>query len=225
MNRPLDPERLAVDRIGDPETVAPRHIRQAVWREVGRYVNRWVDHGGTALDLGAGRGDFVHFVDAKRKIAFDLSLDMLDEVPDGIEREAGDITDLSRFADNSIGTAMASNVLEHLEWPELERLAAELRRVLIPGGHMIVVNPNFRLKPREYFDNYTHRTIHTDRSMPGWFRSQGFDVTHVEGRFLPWTMNSRLKFGHKLVPLYLKLPYRPIAGQMLVVVRKPVAGR
>jgi ubiquinone/menaquinone biosynthesis C-methylase UbiE len=221
MNRPLDPERLAVDRIGDPASVAPRHIRQAVWREVGRYVQRWVDRGGVALDLGAGRGDFVHFVDASRKIAFDLSAEMLTEVPAGIEREAGDLTDLSRFGDATIGTALASNVLEHLEWPELEQLAAELRRILVPGGHMIVVNPNFRLKPREYFDNYTHRTIHTDRSMPGWFTSQGFEVVHVEGRFLPWTMNSRLQFGHKLVPLYLKLPYRPLAGQMLVVVRKP----
>ena len=30
-------------------------------------------------------------------------------------------------------------------------------------------------------------------------------------------MKSRLSFGHASVPLYLRLPYRPLAGQMLVV--------
>jgi ubiquinone/menaquinone biosynthesis C-methylase UbiE len=222
-NRPLDPERLPIDRIGDEATTpVPRHVRQAVWREVGRYVSRWVDASSTALDLGAGRGDFLDSIVAKRKIAFDLSEQMLEEVPDGIEREAGDITDLSRFESGSIGTALASNVLEHLEWPELDRLMAELQRVLKPGGHVVIVNPNFRLKPKSYFDNYTHRTIHTDKSLPGYFKSNGFQIAHVEGRFLPWTMSSRLSIGHKLVPFYLRLPWRPLAGQMLVVARKPV---
>jgi hypothetical protein len=31
------------------------------------------------------------------------------------------------------------------------------------------------------------------------------------------TMKSRLSRAHRLVPLYLRLPYRPRAGQMLVV--------
>ena len=79
------------------------------------------------------------------------------------------------------------------------------------------MQPNFRLRPREYFDDYTHRTIFTDRSLGDFLTASGFAVEHVERRFLPLTMKSRLSFGHALVPLYLRLPYRPLAGQMLVV--------
>jgi len=49
---------------------------------------------------------------------------------------------------------------------------------------------------------------------------QGFDIERIEPRFLPLTLRSRLSWGHRLVPLYLKLPYRPLAGQMLVVARR-----
>jgi SAM-dependent methyltransferase len=135
--------------------------------------------------------------------------------------QIGDITDLSRFETASIGTIVASNVLEHLDWPELDTTCDEMLRVLKPGGRVILIQPNFRLKPGTYFDNYTHRSIHTDRSLPGYLTVRGFDIEHVEGRFLPFTMASRLSFGYKLTPLYLKLPWRPIAGQMLVVGRAP----
>jgi hypothetical protein len=37
---------------------------------------------------------------------------------------------------------------------------------------------------------------------------------------LPMTLKSRLSSGHKLVPLYLRLPWRPLAGQMLLIARK-----
>ena len=92
--------------------------------------------------------------------------------------------------------------------------------MLSPGGNLILVQPNFRLAPRRYFDDYTHRTIWTDTSLGDLVAAHGFDVVRSEPRFLPLTMKSRLSFGHRLVPLYLRLPYRPLAGQMLVVARR-----
>ena len=71
----------------------------------------------------------------------------------------------------------------------------------------------------EYFDDYTHVAVFTDRSLPDLLAANGFAREHVEARFLPLTMKSRLSFGHRLVPLYLRLPWRPLAGQMLVVAR------
>ena len=78
-------------------------------------------------------------------------------------------------------------------------------------------SPNFRLRPHEYFDDYTHVAVFTDRSLPDMLEANGFTRDHVDARFLPLTLKSRLSFGHRLVPLYLRLPWRPLAGQMLVI--------
>ena len=154
---------------------------------------------------------------ARGRVAFDQRADLADYVADGVQAEVGDVTDLSRFASGSFDAVFASNLLEHLEWPQLERCVDEVVRVLKPAGHFIAVQPNFRLNPGHYFDDFTHRTIFTDESLADFFTSRGLEVVHREARFLPLTLKSRLAFGHKLVPLYLRLPYRPLAGQMLIV--------
>jgi SAM-dependent methyltransferase len=141
-------------------------------------------------------------------------------VPAHVEAIVGDATDLSRFDDASFDVVFASNFLEHLAWPDIDRLVVGIRRVLRPGGRFIVVQPNFRLQPGAYFDDYTHRTIFTDRSIHDYLVVQGFEIERLEPRFLPLTLRSRLSWGHRLVPVYLKLPYRPLAGQMLVVARR-----
>ena len=138
-------------------------------------------------------------------------------------REAAESLAKSRavFADAEFNNVTASNFLEHLEHPDIDRCLAEVFRVLRPGGHLILVQPNFALAPRAYFDDYTHRTIHTDVSLADRLGAAGFDMVRVERRFLPLSMRSRLSLGHRLVPLYLRLPWRPLAGQMLLIARRP----
>jgi SAM-dependent methyltransferase len=199
----------------------PHEARSAVWTHLARYLQRWVPADGAVVDLGAGYADFLAHVAARRKVAVDLHPDLAAMVPAGVEAVIGDVTDLGGFPDGSFDAAFASNLLEHLEWPAIERLLDEVRRVLVPGGHLILVQPNFRLAPRQYFDDFTHRTIFTDRSLADLLGASGFEVDHVEPRFLPLTMKSRLAVGHRLVPWYLRLPYRPLAGQMLVVAHRP----
>jgi SAM-dependent methyltransferase len=198
----------------------PDESRAKVWAHVAAYLQRWVSPDGALLDLGAGYGDFSRSITAARKVAFDANPALPRIVEPPIEAEIGDVTDLSRFADATFDVVFASNLFEHLPWDPLERAVTETRRVLKPGGRLVLVQPNFRLKPKEYFDDYTHRTIFTDRSLVDFLNASGFRVEHVEARFLPLTMRSRLSFGHALVPLYLRLPYRPLAGQMLVVAER-----
>jgi ubiquinone/menaquinone biosynthesis C-methylase UbiE len=195
----------------------PDEARGKVWAAVCTYLQRWVPVSASVLDLGAGYGDFSRHIRAARRVAFDANPALPSMIEAPIEAEVGDVTDLSRFDDDSFDVAFASNLFEHLSWPDLEATVVEVRRVVKPGGRLIIVQPNFRLRPREYFDDYTHRTILTDRSLADFLNASGFTVDHVEPRFLPLTMKSRLSFGHALVPLYLRLPYRPLAGQMLVV--------
>ena len=115
----------------------------------------------------------------------------------------------------------ASNLLEHLEWPSIERTLDEVRRALKPGGRLILLQPNFRYCAGTYFDDYTHRTIFTHVGLADLLASRGFEVERVVPRFLPFSFKSRGPKWGFLVALYLRLPWRPLARQMLVVARRP----
>jgi hypothetical protein len=86
------------------------------------------------------------------------------------------------------------------------------------------VQPNFRLQPRRYFDDYTHKTIFTDEGFCDFLRACGWRIVHREPRFLPFTLKSKLPAFGWLVSLYLALPYRPLAGQFLTVAEVQPAG-
>ena len=67
-----------------------------------------------------------------------------------------------------------------------------------------------------------HRYI-TERVLPDLFELMGFSVTDTQARFLPVNMKDTLRTPVPGLPLwvrlYLSLPYRPKAGQMLVVAK------
>ncbi len=215
------------DLAGDPASagyfatrLAPDEARVAVWRHVTAYLQRWVPARATVLDLAAGYADFAANVVAERRIALDLNPALPALAAPGVEAIVGDATHLPMFADGELDVVFASNFLEHLDHPAIDRCLGEVHRALRSGGRLILVQPNFRLAPKTYFDDYTHRTIFTDRSLSDLLVARGFRLVHVEPRFLPMTLKSRLKSGHRLVPLYLRLPYRPLAGQMLHVAER-----
>ncbi len=198
--------------------------RTAVWQHICRYMQRWIPADAAVLELGAGWCDFANNVAARRIVAMDLDATVTRSAADHVEAVIGDCTDLSRFADGEFDVVFASNLLEHLEREPTHRLLSEAARVLSPGGKLILLQPNFRLNPGGYFDDYTHVAIYTDRSLPDYLTSEGWRVTDVRPRFLPLTMKSRTSALTFLVPWYLRSPVKPLAGQM-VVVATPGRGR
>jgi SAM-dependent methyltransferase len=132
----------------------------------------------------------------------------------------GDCTDLSEFDDGRFDVVFASNLVEHLDRDAATRLVDESRRVLAPGGRLILLQPNFRLAPGRYFDDYTHVSIWTDQSLGDFLRARGWTLEAVHARFLPLTLRSRGAGLTFLVPWYLRSPVKPLAGQMLVVARR-----
>lgn len=199
--------------------MAPHRARATVWRHVARYLRRYIDSNGALLDLAAGYGDLTGSVDAARRVAIDIHPDLARLVPANVEPHVGDATDLSRFADGEFATVTASNFLEHLDDDGITRCLAEVLRVLRPGGHLILVQPNHRLCADSYFDDPTHVTVFDDTTLVERVSRAGFTVVRSEPRFLPLTVRSRLSLGARLTPVYLRLPWRPLAGQMLVVAR------
>lgn len=189
------------------------------------YLTQWIPTDGHILELAAGYCDLSNALVARRRVAIDISPSLPDHAGPGVEAIVGDATDLSRFEASSFDVVLASNFLEHLDHAIVDSLLDQALRVLRPAGRLVLVQPNFRLVSRRYFDDYTHRTVFTDVSLSDRVASRGYEIERVEGRFLPFSMRSRLSFGYRLVPFYLRLPYRPLAGQMLVVARRPSRNR
>ncbi|MGD0201482.1 MAG: class I SAM-dependent methyltransferase [Bryobacteraceae bacterium] len=195
--------------------------RAAVWREVCRYLQPYVHAEEALLELGAGYGEFTRFIHAREKWALDLNAELTAYWQPGVRPLVQSALDPLPLKPGSIGTVLASNFFEHFTIAEGEAILAEVRRVIEPGGRLIVVQPNFRLEPRRYFDDYTHKTMFTDAGFRDFLCTLGWKIVRVEPRFLPFSMSSKLpKFGW-LVALYLALPFRPFAGQFLLVAEAP----
>ncbi len=195
--------------------------RAAPWRAIGRYVQPWVKPSEAVLELGAGYGEFIQSVQAERKFALDMN-------PALSQHWGASVTPLIQSAlqplplpDSSISTVLASNFFEHFTHDEGAVILREAMRVLRPQGRIIAVQPNFRLSPNRYFDDYTHKTIFTDQGFQDFLRSLGYTIVHAEGRFMPFSMKSHLPTAEWIVRLYLSLPVRPLAGQFLVIAEKP----
>ena len=215
MTEPQDP---GTYRSGYFETrLAHDPNRRAVWRHICDYLSRWIASDADVLELGAGWCDFANLIRARSVTAMDLD-DVVERAAEPhVRAEVGDGTDLSRFPDASFDVVFASNLLEHLERPVASALLAEAMRVLRPGGRLMLLQPNFRLNPGGYFDDFTHVAIYTDQSLSDYLVSEGWRIEHVAARFLPLTMKSKGSRLTFLVPYYLRSPIKPLAGQMLVV--------
>lgn len=61
-----------------------------------------------------------------------------------------DLTRPLPFSDDSFDLAYCSHVLEHFWYPDLKRLLHELKRVLVPGGQLLICVPDASL----YIDSY-----------------------------------------------------------------------
>ena len=191
--------------------------RTKVWKHLCAYLGRWIRSDAEVLELGAGWCDFSNNVTAKRVVAMDLDATVKRAAADHVTPVVGDCTDLHMFSDGTFDVVFASNLLEHLERPAASRLLGEARRVLRPGGLLMLMQPNFRLNPGRYFDDFTHVAIYTDQSLRDYLISEGWTIQDVMPKFLPLTLRSRGSKLTFLVPYYLRSPIKPLAGQMLVV--------
>ncbi|MFN2239304.1 MAG: class I SAM-dependent methyltransferase [Thermoanaerobaculia bacterium] len=98
------------------------------------------------VDVGCGRGEFLEMCRAGGIEArgFDTNeLSVADLRARGLTVSAEAIPDCFRgMADASIGSIFASHVVEHLPIEPLIELFAESRRVLRPGGFLMIETPN-----------------------------------------------------------------------------------
>lgn len=189
-----------------------------LWSEIFRH---YISPDATVVELGAGWCDFINSVTADRRVAVDMWEGVRDAADPGVQTQVGPAQDLSFLADGSVDAVFASNLLEHLERADVETLVRETMRVLRPGGRLIIVQPNYRLCAKRYFDDYTHVSVWSDVGMSQFLEAMGMELETVKARFLPFSLKSRLPVSRTLIRGYLRSPVKPGAGQMLIIARKP----
>jgi SAM-dependent methyltransferase len=124
----------------------------------------------------------------------------------------------------SVDLAFASNVFEHLRGPDaLLAVLDGVRKVLRPGGRLVILQPNVRIVGGEFWDFFDHTLPLSERGMAEALSLSGFTVDECRARFLPYTTKRTLPVSPVLARLYLALPiaHRILGKQMLVVARKP----
>jgi SAM-dependent methyltransferase len=196
--------------------------RDEVWKEVVRWIQgQYIPPDSRVLDLGAGYCNFINHVHAREKHAVDVFSRFPEYAGPGVQTHVSTATDMPFFANDSFDVAFASNLVEHLNRPDLILLLSELRRVLRLGGTLILMQPNFKYCSTTYFDDYTHLQIFTDASLYDFLEAYGFKMKASFPKFMPVNMKSTLRLNLPLLPLlvrtYLNLPFKPFAGQMLLV--------
>ena len=196
--------------------------RAVVWKVVAQYLSSWMPRNGHVLEIGAGYCEWINHVAAERRVAVDIWPGVTRHAAEGVETRVLDVSrDLATIGAASFDAVLASNILEHFEPDIAIAVVEDVARLLTSGGRLIVIQPNFRYAARRYFDDYTHRSVFTDVSLPNLLRAHGFRIDHVQPRFLPYSMRgSRLPIRPWTVRAYLHSPIKPMAGQMLVVASK-----
>ena len=191
--------------------------RGRVWRAICRYLERYVPPRASILDLGAGYCSFINEIRCAEKHAVDIFPGFKEFAAPDVHAIVGPCWELGRFDDGRLDVVFSSNLLEHLSRTEVFETLREVKRVLRPGGRLLIIQPNFRYCARQYFDDYTHQFVFSHVSLGDLVASMGFRIDVVIPRFLPLTLKSRLPQWGWAVSLYLRLPIRPLAKQMLLV--------
>ena len=199
--------------------------REVLWETLCRhYFSRYISESDCVLELGAGYGHFINNIAGGRRIGLDAWEGFVQYLRPEIESRVGDVTDLSFLAPASVNFVFASNLFEHIGQESFASVLDQLKRVLVRNGTLNLLQPNYYYAYREYFDDYTHRTVYSHTSLCDFLDAHGYDVIECKPRLLPLTIKSRLPVSSALVRIYLLSPWKPAGKQMFVRARPRISG-
>lgn len=213
----------------DPQAVYRRRFegaaefRQEMWRVLCADVfQRFVPANATVLEIAAGHCEFINTVRAAHRIAADINPDTAQFAAPGVETVIAPSDDLSGVADESVDVVFISNFFEHISRTAIAATVDECRRVLRPGGRLLVLQPNVRFCGRDYWMFFDHVTPVDDRALVELFELKGFTVRECWPRFLPYTTQGCLPNSILLLKIYLRVPllWRFLGAQAFLVAER-----
>ena len=194
--------------------------RGIIWKAIAGYLQRFVDRDSRVLDIGAGYCTFINNIEAKEKHALDLFEELPNHAQKGVTAHVQSSTSMKNFASGYFDVVFASNFFEHLDSKDFSLTIGEIKRILKKGARLIILQPNFKYCFKEYFDDYTHEKIYTDMGMCNLLESFGLSIEKCVPAFLPFSLKARLPKSALLMKIYLRLPFKPFAKQMLIIASK-----
>jgi SAM-dependent methyltransferase len=195
-------------------------FRRDMWTVLCRdFFQKWVKTDAVVLDVAAGTCDFINAIEARERIALDLNPAVEQYSGPGVRTIVGRADAMTDVGDDSVDVVFVSNFFEHIDRDTILAVLTESRRVLRPGGRLLVLQPNVRFCARDYWMFFDHITPVDDRALVEAFGLTGFRLVHRIERFLPYTAKSRLPQSVGLVKAYLKLPlaWRLLGKQSFLV--------
>ncbi|MEK7117436.1 MAG: class I SAM-dependent methyltransferase [Patescibacteria group bacterium] len=196
--------------------------RSIVWKEIVKFESRHIPKDAVVVDLGAGYCDFINNIRSAKKYAVDTSPELQNFAGKDVVAINQPAWNLFEIPNNSVDIVHASNLFEHFTDEELEKVMKEVKRILKKGGKLILMQPNYRLQPKKYFDDPTHKKVFSDASLESFLVSHDFKIILKMSRFLPFSMRSNSSLIPNfplpfIVRFYIHSPWKPFAGQMLFV--------
>jgi len=189
------------------------------------FFQDWVPEDATVLDVAAGHCEFINNIRAGKKVAVDLNPDVLTKAASDVEAHVTRSDAMKPIDDGSVDRVFISNFFEHVPRDVIVSTLDEVRRVLKPGGKLMILQPNVRYCAKDYWMFFDHITPVDDRALVEALHATGYDVDLCIPRFLPYTTKSRLPSGPGLVRLYLKVkPAWKVLGAQAFVVATPARG-
>jgi SAM-dependent methyltransferase len=201
--------------------------KNAIWRVIcNRFLQRFIAPTDTVVDVACGYGEFLNNINAGKKIAVDLNPETRRFLAADVEFHKIPATSFAASVERGVDVVFTSNFLEHL--PDKRALELFLDQVLLalkPGGTYLVLGPNLRYLPGQYWDFYEHHLGLTHLSLIEVLQMKGFRIETCIPRFLPFTTQGALTTPPFLVWVYLRLPavWKVLGRQFFIVARKPAA--
>lgn len=195
--------------------------KNKLWQVLVKYFfQKWVSNDDYVVDIAAGNCEFINHVRARRKVAFDLNSDVLNNVAEEVEAINASLCDrLELFEKEKADVVFASNIFEHLsdkeEFMKMMKCCAEiLTHSTVNGrgqaGKLLVLQPNIKYVKERYWDFVDHQLPLTDKTIIEGAELCGFRLVKNISKFLPYTTKSLFPQWSVLVWLYLKL--MPLSG-------------
>ena len=206
-------------RFPEPEIAA----KDAIWKEIVHYLQRYIAPTSTVLDIGCDLGYFIHHVQAGERWATDVRDVSSSLAPEVHFVHSHGLPLLDSIPRDHFDVIFMSNYLEHL--PDSEAVVAQLQVVhdlLKPGGQVIILQPNIKFIGGRYWDFIDHHTALTEASLREAAEVAQLRPVRVIARFLPYTTKSRYPQNPTLVRLYLRMPifWRLFGEQTLLIAER-----
>lgn len=192
--------------------------REMVWSIFTKHLQSKFSINGSVLDVGCGYGNFINNVHVDSRHAIDINPEMKMFMHPSVNFTSGKTSDLrNHFNKGQFDFIFSSNLIEHLQRNEIDNFFIDVKYLLKESGSFIILMPNYRLASDVYFDDFTHITPISDRSLCDWLQAHGFKIKFLHPGYMPYSVkDSKLPITPFLIKMWLNSFFKPGGKQMLV---------